>query len=433
MRAPEESEKGREKGQSAEHVRHTPRKPVPRRVIAPTPLSPTAALAPEVGGTPSKEDATPVKAPQQTWRDLCAREAAGLRRVQEAPAPMSPPSPSCSPLTDGPKDSPDLNDLPCAATETRSPSARRPPSRSRSPISPKPASRSRSPPGESLSAKRPRVVLTRRRSVLQRASATPKSNDSASSQSSQASASSASQRSSLSRSRSPITTRIKQAVPRNALFAVTPRRDPPKFGRADESSTGVTPRELQARLRADELRKELLKRNTMVKQLATGGSGETPCQSPGNSHSMHHASFPSNIGAPYFMEMEKTPKPAAPSPASAAFATPLPSPSPALGLVPQSPAESVAPSPRNLSLILQDVANDADCSSTKEQLVNGKQRMLEQLTQQMQKCLTRVQDQRLDDASREKYQTLALSMQSQLVKLGNIRRPAGSPLARGGC
>jgi len=60
-------------------------------------------------------------------------------------------------------------------------------------------------------------------------------------------------------------------------------------------------------------------------------------------------------------------------------------------------------------------------TSDKGQGGDGKQRMLEQLTQQMQLCLARLREPQLDDTRREKYQELASSIQSQVDKLTSIR------------
>lgn len=174
---------------------------------------------------------------------------------------------------------------------------------------------------------------------------------------------------------------------------------------ADMASATLTTRELQARARAEELRKELLRRSAEAKSTLSA-SGAGICAPPGN---------------------WGTPEP------SSASATGVASDAATSAAAVQPPTESAAPTPRNLAGALQDAATDTGSLSHKNQLVHSKNRMLEQLTKQMQVCLERVQDPRLEDASREKYQNLAISIRTQLDSISSIRCPAGSPMARGGC
>lgn len=276
-------------------------------------------------------------------------------------------------------------------------STTRPASRSRSPparsvhvqhdkSSPKQQSmHTRSPLGQDLPAKRGRVVLRRRQSVLQKASPKPTMHDHVSPRKSPRMSLKSSVRAHL-QSPAPPRSRTPKQLPRNCLFAsapVTPVRDSSasapgasasRGAETQEPSIAVTPQELRARIRAEELRKELLKRSTMMKTVRNEPSSALP--------STEHVSLPQHADIASLS-----------SPASGPHASP----------------------------------------SARGQLAQGKQRMLEQLTQQMQVCLTRVQDERLDDANREKYQALAASIQAQLEKISNIRRPAQSPVARGGC
>lgn len=107
-----------------------------------------------------------------------------------------------------------------------------------------------------------------------------------------------------------------------------------------------------------------------------------------------------------------------------ASCTPKASPcaSPAADLVPQSPGGSVHP--RNLTWALSDAVADEVSGAKRQEAADGKARMLEALTKQLQVCLARLQDQRLDDASREKYQTLAASVKSQMDKVTELAKPS---------
>jgi len=335
-------------------------RPRRRRVEQPTPVSPTAVLAPEVTpheGTPLKSDDTP----RQTWRQLCAREAARLRMDEEESASMN-----------------------TSKIRRRSPSAPR-----SAKLIPRTRSPSRSPVHHS--SKRAKVVLRRRTSLEGRGT--------------RALDSEAMAHRPTSRSRSPISRRtpLQSPMPRNCLFPCTPRQDThrnsqrtPTSRRLDLDMTAtLTPREVQARMRADELRKELLERSAMMKSAGRSAKSMPDlCRPPGNWQS---------------------------PPSSAA----------------QVHADSVVAAPRNLENALQEVAGSAQhvMDSAEKETSQGDQKMriLAKLTQQMQVCLVRVQDQRLDDNSREKYQALASSIKVQLENISTIRCPAGSPMAKGGC
>jgi hypothetical protein len=155
-------------------------------------------------------------------------------------------------------------------------------------------------------------------------------------------------------------------------------------------------------MRADELRKELLERSAMMKSAGRSAkSGQNLCPPPGNWQSP--PSSTAQAAAPRNLES----------------------------------ALQEAAAPRNLESMLQKVAGSEQqvMDSTEKETSHGdqKMRMLAKLTQQMQVCLARVQDQRLDDNSREKYQALASSIKVQLENISSIRCPAGSPMAKGGC
>merc|ERR1711988_333498 len=100
--------------------------------------------------------------------------------------------------------------------------------------------------------------------------------------------------------------------------------------RSQGSSINVTPQELRARIRAEELRKELLKRSTLVKQASSSS-----CAAAG------------------------TPRSSLPSPARGTCLTPpAPASSPPASSVPESLAQSVGP--RNLAGALQNAADDKE-------------------------------------------------------------------------
>jgi hypothetical protein len=338
-----------------------------RHVMASSPLSPNAVLAQEVTapeGTPSKEDSTPVKSAHKMWRDLCAREAARLRigsrkeTSQDSAATDQPTQESSG----EPSNSSTLGQLESNVRTVRY------------------MSRSRSPRGTSPPTQRPKIILRRRRSLLQKSPGM--------------STSTPSRRRAVSRSRSPVSSRAQTATPRNCLFKSTPKHGSPNIlrrtptgvaARSENASVAVTPQELRARIRAEELRKELLKKVTPKASMPS----HTPVETPRSAISSLVANF-----------------------------------------APPSPAE--ATTPRNLASALQDAADDLSTGTSRHQLAHSKRQMLEQLTEQMQKCLARVHDPHLDDACREKYQTLASSIGAQLEKIGSIR-PAGSTAARGGC
>jgi len=254
------------------------------------------------------------------------------------------------------------------------------------------------------SSKRAKVVLRRRTSLQGRGTRTLDSEAMA--------------HRSASRSRSPISRRapLQSPMPRNCLFPCTPRQDTHRISKRTPTSrrlnldttASLTPRELQARVRADELRKELLERSAMMK--SAGRSAKTRldlCPPPGNwqsppsSTAQIHAH--SVVAAPRNLES----------------------------------ALQEAAAPRNLESMLHKVAGSEQhvMDSAEKETSQGDQKMriLAKLTQQMQVCLVRVQDQRLDDNSREKYQALASSIKVQLENISSIRCPAGSPMAKGGC
>jgi len=348
-------------------------RPRRRRVEQPTPVSPTAVLAPEVTpheGTPLKSDDTP----RQTWRQLCAREAARLRMDEEESASMD--------TSNIGRRSPSVPRSAKLIQNTRSPS--------RSPVH--------------RSSKRAKVVLRRRTSLQGRGTRTLDSEAMA--------------HRSASRSRSPISRRapLQSPMPRNCLFPCTPRQDThrnskrtPTSRRLDlDTTASLTPRELQARMRADELRKELLEKSAMMK--SAGRSAKTGldlCPPPGNWQSPPSSTAQihdhSVVAAPRNLES----------------------------------ALQEAAAPRNLESMLHKVAGSEQhvMDSAEKETSQGDQKMriLAKLTQQMQVCLVRVQDQRLDDNSREKYQALASSIKVQLENISSIRCPAGSPMAKGGC
>lgn len=87
-----------------------------------------------------------------------------------------------------------------------------------------------------------------------------------------------------------------------------------------------------------------------------------------------------------------------------------------------SPAADSLP-PRNLTWALSDAVADESSSAKRQEAADGKASLLEQLTKQLQVCLARLQDQRLDDASREKYQTMAASVKSQMDKVTELAKP----------
>jgi len=139
----------------------------PRRVSR-VPLSPTATLAPEVGGTPSKDGDTPLKC-QTAWREICAKEAACLRirfkpSTEEAAHGSSYPESSSQGSPDSQGESSSEESI--AATGVR---ARSPLSRSRSPYASPQGKQSEPSPmvSEQIElATRPKVVLKKRRSLL---------------------------------------------------------------------------------------------------------------------------------------------------------------------------------------------------------------------------------------------------------------------------
>jgi len=367
----------------------------PRRVSR-VPLSPTALLAPEVGGTPSK-DATPVKAAQQSWRDDCAKEAACLRMGYQYLKNRPDAGDSSEGSDRG--DSPDSRsasesseqDTPASPMASREESNVDAGARARSPMS-----RSRSPMFETADpTPRSKVVLRKRRSLLQKESSLARDcSPLARKDVSTFKQNSEYQWRRPSRSRSPLPRRL-TATPKNCLFACTSSAyngtPTSKAGSAaKDQMVHATPEQDRARARAEELRAVLLRSRSKA-GLVTADSAEGP----------------------------------------GAFVTPraaLPSPAPAAS--PQMPAESPAPSPRNLSWSLDDAASGAN----KSQVVDGQKRMLEKLTQQMQLCLARLQDKQLDDVRRERYQELASSIQSQVDKISHIRSAAATQtLTRGGC
>lgn len=174
--------------------------------------------------------------------------------------------------------------------------------------------------------------------------------------------------------------------------------------------------------RANELRSELL--NTF-KARASSQSG-APARSPSRkSRSPHRTSQLPVASTPD--ACQDTPKSVAPSPAGLVATPRLMQRLAAANLL------SPGPSPRNLSSALQDAAYDSK-SSCREQAMDSRQRMLLQLTEQMQKVLARLQDPNLDDSSREKYQSIASSLRGQMDKISSFRLLGNSPaIRRGGC
>merc|ERR1712178_265132 len=152
------SEQQQESIQTVQRPRKRPRR------VSRVALSPTALLAPEVGGTPCKDDATPVKSAQKAWRDLCAKEAARLRL--DASAPEREVSPDGSSASD--KDEAD-SEASCPGSPDSSRSSHSSASSdSHEACDRSPLSRSRSLSQEVDVAKRPKLILRKRRSVLER-------------------------------------------------------------------------------------------------------------------------------------------------------------------------------------------------------------------------------------------------------------------------
>lgn len=373
---------------AADHRGCNSRPAVPRQVSR-VPLSPTAVLAPEVGGTPSKDGATPVKC-QTAWREICAKEAACLR-ISCKPASEQAATGSPGPKESSRQSSPDSEGESSSEDSTAAKGAigRSPLSRSRSPYaSPEHKQSEPSPMASEQTelATRPRIILKKRRSLVQTDAPTN---------------STFQWKRSGSRSRSPIQRR--QGTPKNCLFSCTPKRHaegtPSSKGAADRCAT---PDQLRARARAQELRAELLKRRDQVNAISSGAAAAAP-QDPSD----FSWSRPENAA----------PRPPPASPVSGLLATPkillTPSASPV-----QAPTDAAAQAPRNLSLTLQDAALS---TCDKSQGAESKVHMLERLTQQMQLCLVRLREPHLDDTRREKYQELASSIQSQIDKLTNIR------------
>jgi len=225
--------------------------------------------------------------------------------------------------------------------------------------------------------------------------------------------------------------------PRNGLFgvaiaAITPSRNGPSSATPRKQMTpSLDPASVErACTRAAELRQQLMKNfspapaskaktpgsedlkaryqdflasaPTPTRARATSASGLTPQQD--------------NL-LDNFMKTSCTPK---------AVLTPVPAQStacasPAADLVPQSPGGTVLP--RNLTWAMHDAVAHEPSSAKRQEMVDGKARMLEQLTKQLQVCLARLQDQRLDDANREKYQTLASSVKAQMDKVTDLNKP----------
>lgn len=364
------------------------------RMLESSPLSPTAVLAGEViapEGTPTKEEDTVVKSAQQTWRKLCARQAARFRIDKRQDSTGRHDSRSPSPLPRCPQQL--MNEAFKGEGPPSQSSQQRANSRSRSPRV----------PVQSPVSSRPKVILRRRRSVLQKSPAALTRS------SSRTAAFGRSVSPAPSRSRSPVASQSRKRA-RNCIFASTPRASP-KFTQgtpismgkpSQQASVNLTPQELRARLRCEELRKELLRRSASAKKLCGDAHNATPTPARNNTQDAE------DVQAEACAAASATQRSAAASEA-------------------QAPAVSV--NPRNLAGALQDAADD---SGSRQQIAQSKKQMLEQLTQQMQKCLERVQDTRLDDAGREKYQALASSIQAQIEKISNLRR-GRSTAAKGGC
>eukprot|EP00747_Dinoflagellata_sp_TGD_P101132 gnl/TRDRNA2_/TRDRNA2_168244_c1_seq1.p1 gnl/TRDRNA2_/TRDRNA2_168244_c1~~gnl/TRDRNA2_/TRDRNA2_168244_c1_seq1.p1 ORF type:complete len:687 (+),score=113.37 gnl/TRDRNA2_/TRDRNA2_168244_c1_seq1:72-2132(+) len=99
---------------------------------------------------------------------------------------------------------------------------------------------------------------------------------------------------------------------------------------------------------------------------------------------------------------------------------------------PDSPARkpSAAPTPSpskgSLTLVLSDAGREEDRARAERQgqkksLQESKKKMLEQLTKQLQALLGRLQDDKLDGASKEKYQDMVNKVSAQISKVSDLK------------